>query len=226
MDEFTATSVHEAGHAVVWILEEEHLGPPAMISALPDGDFRGLVASARGAAWETKEPRVVRAIARMRVAGGVARALAGDKDWHLGIRGDTRALAAMEVVHDLGERYREETIAGAEFMLRTHWGAVEGIAGLLTRLGVLTEPHGIALARAELARRPMRQLAPDFEGLARLVAALQGVPEFSESFKEELRAMLPPAPPAKVVRPPDARSGRPSRSQPRGFRRASGGAIG
>ena len=226
MDDYTATAIHESGHAVVWLLEEEHLGPPEMISALPDGEFRGLVASARGAAWETKNPRVVRAIARMRIAGGVARALAGDKDWHLGIRGDTRALAAMEMVHDLGERYREETIAGAELMLRTHWGAVEGIAGLLKRIGVLTEPHGIALARAELARRPMRQLAPDFEGLARLLVALQHVPEFGEAFKEELCAMLPPAAPAKAVRPPGARSRLLSRSQPRSFRRVSGDAIG
>jgi hypothetical protein len=227
MDEFTSITVHEAAHAVVALLEEEHVGSPQLISALPDGSSLGRVESARQSLISSmKDPRTRRAIGRRVVAGSVAEALAGGQSYLTHGGDDARKLARLDLLFDLGDRFLEESIAGAEFMLRTHWGAVEGIAGLLTRIGVLIEPHGIALARAELARKPMRQLVPDFEGLARLLVALQHVPEFGESFKRELRAMLPPAAPAKTVCPPGARSRLLSRSQPRSFRRVSGGAIG
>ena len=61
------TRIHEAGHAVVWLLEEEHLGPLATVSALPHEDAAGHVRGAEAPPWPPT-PRVVRARSRVLMA--------------------------------------------------------------------------------------------------------------------------------------------------------------
>jgi hypothetical protein len=83
-----------------------------------------------------------------------------------------------------GESFARVSFASAELLLRSYWGAVEGIAELLTSLGPLGEPHGIELARMKLREKPMRQLMPDTNRLLRLLNAVEGVPEWAGPIRE------------------------------------------
>jgi hypothetical protein len=119
-------------------------------------------------------------------------------------------------------------------LLRCNWGAVEGIAGLLMRLGTLTEPHGMELARMKLREEPMRQLVPDLETFGRLLNGIQRVPELAEPLERALREMQPPAKRAKstsgarrvslgehLVAKREAANGRKGKASPRTYARTS-----
>ena len=189
------TRIHEAGHAVVWMLEEEHLGPLRLVTAIPYGTSLGRV---RGEEPDTRPltPRRFRASARMTAAGAVAESLAGFNTPGFHAKGpagrDGVALAAAAWLSKLGARSKrgtrfcEEAIAGAEFQLRCNWGAVLGVADLLLRLGTLTAPYGTDLARMEL-EKPPRSLVPDWETLERLSLAVEHVPELREQIEAALR---------------------------------------
>jgi len=84
-----------------------------------------------------------------------------------------------------GSRFDEEARAGAEFMLRMYWNAVEGVAELLRTLGTLTPPSGAQLIRMEL-RKPPRPLATDAEALMRLAGSLDQVPELAAQMEAAL----------------------------------------
>ena len=177
------TRIHEAGHAVVWTLEEEHLGPLAIVSALPNGRAEGHVRGAEVPPWPPA-PRMIRARSRVLMAGPVAQHLAGFEV--RGFESDASHFAQMWLYLKDSERSIKEALAGAEFMLRCNWGAVEGVAELLNTLGELTQPHGIELVRMEL-RKPPRPLVPDFETLERLAFSVEGVPELREQIEAALR---------------------------------------
>jgi hypothetical protein len=177
------TRIHEAGHAVVWTLEEEHLGPLAIVSALPNGRAEGHVRGAEVPAWPPA-PRMIRARARVLMAGLMAQKLAGFEV--RGFESDASHFAGMWLYMKDSERPIKEAIAGAEFMLRCNWGAVEGVAELLGQLGELTPPSGIELVRMEL-RKPSRPLVPDIETLVRLADSVENVPELREQFEAGLR---------------------------------------
>jgi len=197
MDQFTATAIHEAGHSVVWMLEEKHLGPPAMITALPIEDALGRVTSADSTSWNNPSPEALRARARVFCAGAVAELLAGGASQPEAARKDLKQIARMAILSKRSERFVSETLAGAELQLRLSWGAVLGVSELLTRLGVLDEPHGMELARMQLRAEPMRQLAPDWDTFTRLVGEIQRVPELAGPLEGVLRGMQPPSRRAK-----------------------------
>jgi hypothetical protein len=198
MTEFEETAIHEAGHAVVWLLEEEHLGPLGIISALPDGESLGYVMQAGHAVRDASNPRTLRALGRLHAAGFIAERIAGGGCLG-GFRSDAKKLAKMVLFVDHGDRFLGESIDGAEWQLRCNWGAVEGIAALLMRLGVLGEPHGLALARMEL-QKPPRPRGIDEKTLMRLLGGIENIPELAAPIRAALREMQPPAPPAKARR--------------------------
>ena len=175
------TRIHEAGHAVVWTLEEEHLGPLAIVTALPHGRAEGHIRGAEVPPWPPA-PRMIRARSRVLMAGLMAQKLAGFEV--RGYESDASRFAQMWLY--LEKRSIKEALAGAEFMLRCNWGAVEGVAELLRQLGELTHPHGTELVRMEL-RKPPRPLVPDIETLDRLVLSVEGVPELREQIEAALR---------------------------------------
>jgi hypothetical protein len=84
------------------------------------------------------------------------------------------------------KRSIKEAIAGAEFMLRCNWGAVEGVSELLSQLGELTQPHGTELVRMEL-RKPPRPLVPDIDTFVQLADSVENVPELREQIETALR---------------------------------------
>ncbi len=197
MDQFTATAIHEAGHAVVWLLEEKHLGPPSMITALPIEDALGRVTPADFKGWNNSSPEALRARARVFAAGAVAERLAGGNPEPETYQKDLKQLARIAARPKRSERFGSEALAGAELLLRLNWGAVLGVSELLTHLGTLTEPHGMELARMKLREEPMRQLVPDFDTFGRLVSGIQRVPELAGPLEAVLREMQPPARRAK-----------------------------
>jgi hypothetical protein len=180
------------------MLEEQYLGTPAMITALPIEDALGRVLPADSKSWSNSSPEAMRARARVFASGCVAELLAGAASKPEASRKDLRELVRMAVRSKRFERFTSEALAGAEFQLRLHWGAVLGVSELLQRLGILTEPHGLELARATLRENPMRQLVPDLDTFSRLLGEIQRVPELAEPLERALREMQPPAPPAKA----------------------------
>ena len=176
------TRIHEAGHAVVWTLEEEHLGPLEIVTALPNGRAAGHVRGAEIPPWPPT-PRMIRARARVLMAGAVAQHLAGIEP--RGYEGDVEHGGGLCLFLEDPDRSAKEAVAGAELMLRANWGAVQGVAGLLSELGELTQPHGIELVRMEL-RRPPRPLFPDLETFVRLADSLQDVSELRKPLEEAL----------------------------------------
>jgi hypothetical protein len=205
MTEFEETAIHEAGHAVVWLLEEEHIGPLGIVTALPNGESLGYVMQARHAVRDASNPRTLRALGRLHSAGFIAERIAGG-GCPSGFRSDAKKLAKMVLFVDHGDRFLGESVDGAEWQLRCNWGAVEGIAALLMRLGVLTEPHGIGLARMEL-QKPPRPRGIDEKTLMRLLGGIENIPELAEPIRAALRGMLPPAPRTKArkTKPPRRR---------------------
>jgi hypothetical protein len=97
---------------------------------------------------------------------------------------------------DHGARFLGESVDGAEWQLRSNWGAVEDIAELLMRIGMLTEPHGIGLARMQL-QKPPRPRGVDEKTLMRLLGGIEDIPELAAPIRAALREMRPPASPAK-----------------------------
>lgn len=177
-----ATRIHEAGHAVVWTLEEEHLGPLAIVTAFPNGRAEGHVRGSEIPPWPPA-PRMIRARARVLMAGLTAQKLAGFDP--RGYESDASHFAQMWLYLKDPKRSIREALAGAEFMLRLHWGAVLGVADLLSELGTLTPLHGIELVRMEL-RKPPRPLAPDLETMVALGCSLEKVPELYEPLEAAL----------------------------------------
>ena len=175
-----STAIHEAGHGVLCLLDEEILGAPIVIAALPEGDTDGRTMRGGGAPEDWSDPKVVRAFGRMLMAGAVAERLAGFPMG--GISGDVRALTDIAVTAGRGDDFREECIAGAEYMLRSNWGAVETIAGHLRTSGEL---YGAAIevARMALREKPMRTLGLDMDTIVRLAGALEAVPEIAGPLK-------------------------------------------
>ena len=76
MDQFTATAIHEAGHAIVWALQGEHLGPVGLVSVLPDADSSGRVRGAKRDSGPLTPPQL-QAVGYMNAAGVRAEILAG-----------------------------------------------------------------------------------------------------------------------------------------------------
>jgi len=198
-NEFDRTSVHEAAHTVVWLREEEHLGPPTLITALSDHDTQGRVQGEAGMLSQPT-PRKVRAIARVLAAGAIAEKLAGmgsprmDSDdaqkiarlaTHVA-QGEKPSVASRQV---LEKRFREQAEAGAELMLRTDWGAVLRLAATLREFGTLAGDSGVTLARMQLDG-PQEPLVPDVETYFQSCRSLDGVPELAEPILAGVRGEL------------------------------------
>jgi hypothetical protein len=115
------TRIHEAGHAVVWTLEEEHLGPLAIVTVFPNGRAKGHVRGAEIPSWPPT-PRMIRARARVLAAGAVAQNLAGIKP--RGYEGDAKHMGGMWLFLKDSKQSIREALAGAELLLRANWGAL------------------------------------------------------------------------------------------------------
>ena len=185
MTDYERTAYHEAGHATLWLLEEKHLGEPKMISAVPDDRSRGRVVPSDNHHMKTASPEGQRALGRVLSGGFVAERLAGCPLHLEGSSGDIGYLAKVALLSKRGERFSSESMAGAELMLRSHWGAVRGIAELLMQLGTLTAPSGIELARMKLREAP-RPIATGSKALLRLLGAIEHVPELADPIRAEL----------------------------------------
>jgi hypothetical protein len=202
MSEFESTSIHEAGHAVIWMLEQEHLSPLTIVSALPLKDTLGHVQGEDGALSQ-RTPRKLRAMARVLAAGGIAEKLAGLSSTGVD-PADARKLAGLALIaakllqpsvasrkvrERRAKRFREQAEAGAELMLRAYWGSVLRLAATLREFGTLAGDSGIALARLKLDG-PQRPLIPDAVTFFHLCRAVARVPELAEPLVAKAREEL------------------------------------
>ena len=172
-----STSYHEAGHALLRTLEEKQLGPVTFVTVLPSNGNAGC---ARGEENGLPfGPRKIRACGRTAVAGAVAEDLAGFSPSPRAPGDDFEKLALFAGHPECGSRFIEKSVAGAEFLLRAHWAAVQKLAGWLCSIGEMNPPYAESLVRTAL-ETPPKPLAPDTDTLVRLCLALEDVPEFKE----------------------------------------------
>ena len=101
---------------------------------------------------------------------------------------DERKLKLLAQLSKRGSRLVEDSRAGAELILRSHWGAVEHVTDYLRTIGELTPPHGVELIRMPL-EGPQKPLTPDIDTLIRQVRELEDVPEFKEQFESAARTL-------------------------------------
>ena len=172
-----STSYHEAGHALLRTLEEKQLGPVTFVTVLPSNGDAGCVRGEENGL--PFGPRKIRACGRTAVAGQVADALAGFGPSPRAPGDDVGKMALFAEASGRGVRFIEESVAGAEFLLRAHWAAVLKLAGWLREVGELKGPYVESLVRTAL-ETPPQPLAPDTDTLVRLCLALSDVPEFKE----------------------------------------------
>lgn len=183
---FKETAIHEAGHAIVWELEGKHLGPVALVSAFPDAGSTGRTRGTNGASGPPT-PRRLRSLGYMNAAGFIAERLAGFNTPGRAAAKDVRNLARLELLSKRGPRFTDEVVAGSELLLRSHWTAVERVAGYLRPLGELTQPYGVELLRMALDE-PQRVLAPSIEKFAELLETVAHLPEFRQEIEAIVRA--------------------------------------
>jgi hypothetical protein len=186
---FESTSIHEAGHAALFLLAEDIFGAPRLITALPVGDSVGFILPS-GDELTDFGPGTLRAYGRMLAAGSVAERLAGFSSG--GIGSDMRLLGEAAELAKRGEDFIRECFDGAEYLLRLHWPGVLAIAkALRTAGGTLKAPHGIELARTELYREPKRPFGLGTETFLRLAPSLVGVPELAGYIEKALASVIP-----------------------------------
>jgi hypothetical protein len=186
---FESTAFYEAGYGAVWLLSENILGAPLLISALPDGNHQGFVMPSHDAPNDLS-PEAVRAFGRAVVAGAMAQMLSGFGAVDSG--SDTEKLAELARLTGRGDSFAQECADGAEWMLRLHWGGVEAIASALhARDGSLVGPGGIELARTMLHLEPKRSLGLDDETIMRLAPKLLNVPELAGPIEKALTKFIP-----------------------------------
>ena len=197
MNTLETVAYHEAGHAVIYLLEESLLGPIGVISILPDGESVGRVTSAKHATRDARNPRVLRALGRLDAAGAISERLAGsDKCCDFG--SDAADLAKMASLRGRGYRFVQQSIVGAEFQLRMNWAGVEALAASLLEFGELKAPSGIELARMTLDAPPC-PLGLDGKTLGRLLEGIESIPELADPTRAVLGEILLPVP-AKAPR--------------------------
>ncbi len=186
---FESTSIHEAGHAALFLLAEDIFGAPRLITALPVGDSVGFVLPS-GDELTDFGPGTLRAYGRMLAAGSVAERLAGFSSG--GIGGDMKLLGEAAELAKRGEDFIRECFDGAEYLLRLHWpGVVEIAEALRAAGGTLKAPHGIDLARTVLHREPKRPFGLDDETIMRLAPTLLNVPELAGPIEKALTKFIP-----------------------------------
>jgi hypothetical protein len=189
MSQLDQTTIHEAGHVTAWILEEEHLGPLKMATVLPsaDGRIAGLV-YAGDTQRKLKTERARRAYGRMLAAGDAAVRLAGFEPHGYkppGAEGDADHLAALARESKHPERFTRQAIAGAEFTLRCHWGAVKRMAAALRACDTLSGTRGQEIARSAVyGGPPESHQATDLDVFTRLSGELHDVPEIRAQILE------------------------------------------
>jgi hypothetical protein len=201
MSRFEQTTFHEAGHAVARMLLQEHVGPLGYVSVLPDGDSLGKVAGAPGEHKFKGWPEL-RARAIVAAAGFVAVRLAGFSPG--GAESDIAKLTKIAYFVEQPKRFLRQAVAGAEFILRCHWGGVKRLAARLRELGTLTGPTGLELARMAVLEGPLEPLDTDCETFERLILDLEGVPEIEKQVRAALEqlGLLPKPRKVKPARKP------------------------
>lgn len=188
MNDYEMTALHEGGHAIVWHLEGEHVGPLGLISAIPHGNAVGCV---RGVGHGKLRPthRTLVALGRINVAGLAAELLAGHYPPEETVEGDMQAVAELELLSGRGPQFRLDVLVGAEFLLRAHWGAVSALARWLGAEGCFPTPYADAVCRLALDE-PQRPLLGDMVSLRRLLERVERVPDLSRGLQGELRAAI------------------------------------
>ena len=181
------TAIHEAGHAILRTIEQEHIGPVLWMTVLPCEDALGLVCGAGGDLGEMT-PRKLRAAGRTAVAGVVAVELAGFNSLNRIDGTDKRALGLAALLSGQAAAFVRECRAGADLHLRANWGAVLRLADWVRSAGTLTPPYAGELVRMAL-EAPPRPLAPDIDTFIRLVSDLEDVPEFAQQFESAARTL-------------------------------------
>ena len=187
MKRFESVAYHEAGHFVSWLLDERLLGPIGGVSILPDEKSLGRVVQAKHATRDASDPETLRALGRLNAAGLIAERLAGS-DRRCNYGSDAADLAAMASLPGRGERFIQQSIAGAEFRLRLNWAAVRALAATLLEFGELNGSSGIQLARLALDAPP-QPLGLDGETLGRLLDGIGGIPELSDPIRTTLEKL-------------------------------------
>jgi hypothetical protein len=210
---FESTSIHEAGHAALFLLAEDIFGAPRLITALPVGDSVGFILPS-GDELTDFGPGTLRAYGRMLAAGSVAERLAGFSSG--GIGGDMKLLGEAAERAKRGEDFIRECFDGAEYLLRLHWPGVVAIAKALRAAGgTLEAPYGIDLARTELHREPKRPFELDEETIMRLSPTLLNVPELAGPIGKAIARFIPYYSPRSKKRTNAARLPKPAPTQGR-----------